>query len=148
MDLHGSELKKGVNGTGVTELHSDLGALGFAVPPAERSGSSFGSGTLAAVGKFQKGHGLPVTGVVDAATAAALSHAVATASGPAHAVAIVLNGAVSGRLADGDGVPIAGMSITLLSQQLRAQTPLGTRKPTPRASIRCGRYRLPRSLWH
>jgi hypothetical protein len=48
------------------------------VPAGEQEASSFGPGTnSAAVVQFQSAHGLPATGLVDAATAAALGLAVA-----------------------------------------------------------------------
>jgi hypothetical protein len=69
----GTRPKAGVAGDDVRELHAELSILDYAVPPAEQQGSSFGAGTDAAVRQFQAAQSLPQTGIVDAATATALS---------------------------------------------------------------------------
>jgi peptidoglycan hydrolase-like protein with peptidoglycan-binding domain len=73
MELAGRDLKTGVAGDDVRELHTELSSLGYAVPPEEQQGSSFGAGTDATVRQFQAAQ--PQTGIVDAATAAALHNA-------------------------------------------------------------------------
>src|SRR5271157_6017445 len=73
MTLQGRNLTQGLTGPDVAELQTELAQLSYTVPAAEQANSSFGPGTLAAVQKFQTGQELPVTGIVDAATAAALS---------------------------------------------------------------------------
>src|ERR1035441_4980496 len=75
MNLQGRNLTQGLIGSDIAELQTELAQLSYAVPAAEQANSSFGPGTLAAVQKFQTDQGLPPTGIVDAATAAALSTA-------------------------------------------------------------------------
>jgi hypothetical protein len=57
----------------VADLHEALLFLGFAVSAAERTNRRFGGSTRAAVARVQTEHDLPVTGEVDAATAAAIN---------------------------------------------------------------------------
>jgi hypothetical protein len=76
MNLEGRELQQGISGRDVTGLQTELSQLSYHVPEAERGESRFGAGTHAAVHQFQRDQQLPATGVVDAATASALSIAV------------------------------------------------------------------------
>ena len=57
----------------MVQVHRLLRTRGIDVSEAEISQGRFGSYTSQAVKSFQRQHGLPITGVVDAATAAALS---------------------------------------------------------------------------
>jgi len=75
MELLGRDLRQGLAGKDVWVLHDELDALGYTFPSIERRTSYFGPGTRAAVVQFQSGHGLRQTGIVDAATAVALSAA-------------------------------------------------------------------------
>jgi hypothetical protein len=70
-------LKLDQRGDDVRALHSELQLLGIAVPEGERQQGLFGPGTREAIVRFQTEQGLPATGIVDAATAAALETAVA-----------------------------------------------------------------------
>ena len=72
MNLKGRNLTQGLTGADVTELHNELIALGFTIPPAEQQAANFGQGTFTAVQQFQTKQGLPITGVVEATTAAEL----------------------------------------------------------------------------
>jgi peptidoglycan hydrolase-like protein with peptidoglycan-binding domain len=59
------ELRRGAHGAPVRELHERLESLGLAsADEPER----FGTATEASVEAFQRSHGLPITGVVDATT--------------------------------------------------------------------------------
>jgi peptidoglycan hydrolase-like protein with peptidoglycan-binding domain len=72
MRLSGPDLRAGMAGAQVADLHAELLQLGLAVPEAERGARVFGVGTAQAVASFQKAHGLRDTAVVDQNTAAAL----------------------------------------------------------------------------
>src|SRR5262245_13224828 len=79
MRLSGPDLRAGMAGEGVAELHAALTRLGFAIPENERQHHIFGVATAQAVATFQKAHGLWDTAVVDRKTAAALDRALADA---------------------------------------------------------------------
>jgi peptidoglycan hydrolase-like protein with peptidoglycan-binding domain len=70
-------LKLDQRGDDVRALHTETELLGIAVPDAERQQGHFGPGTRDAVTRFQTAHGLPATGIVDAATVAAIDAVVA-----------------------------------------------------------------------
>jgi peptidoglycan hydrolase-like protein with peptidoglycan-binding domain len=76
MTLQGRNLQQGLTGADVAQLQTELTRLSYTIPAAEQANTSFGAGTLAAVQHFQAAHGLPSTGIVDTATAAALGAAV------------------------------------------------------------------------
>ena len=76
MKFAGRDLKTGVSGDDVRQLHADLDNLGYAIPRPEQQESSFADGTDAAVRQFQTARSLPSTGIVDAATAEALRIAI------------------------------------------------------------------------
>ncbi len=67
-------LAKGMKGNAVMELQNDLLKLGFKLPQYGADGS-FGTETETAVKNFQYTYGLPVTGIVDQATANAIKNA-------------------------------------------------------------------------
>ena len=69
------KLTAGAFGDEVQDLHSKLRQRGVDVPAAEAERRFFGPGTREAVTTFQRANGLKVTGVVDAATEAALGGA-------------------------------------------------------------------------
>jgi len=73
MRLSGQNLRAGMAGDEVAELHAELILLGFAIPDTERRDQVFGVGTAQAVAAFQKAHGLRETAVVDRRVAAALT---------------------------------------------------------------------------
>ncbi|MDR3483154.1 MAG: neuraminidase-like domain-containing protein [Burkholderiaceae bacterium] len=72
-------LSIGATGDNVALLHTTLQQQGFSIPAAEITQKTFGSGTQQAVQQFQQKNGLPVTGSVDAQTAAKLAGAVSAA---------------------------------------------------------------------
>ena len=113
MDLKGRNLTQGLTGADVAELHKELIALGFTIPPAEQQAASFGSDTLAAVRKFQAQQGLAVTGVVEAPTAARLDEIV------------VLNTyTVSGTVTDPVSTAVGGLTVELVDRNIGADTSL------------------------
>lgn len=73
MNLRGRELNQGLRGTDVAELQRELAMLGFAVADDERRQSLFGPTTHRAVVAFQEQQRIAPAGVVNAATAKALS---------------------------------------------------------------------------
>ena len=100
-------LRKGARGPAVKELQEALIRVGVGV--VHGVDSYFGSATESSVKFFQRTKGLPVTGVVDGATAAALGLAAAPAPSPAPAA--LANGALA-RGARGDAVRRLQQSLT------------------------------------
>ena len=77
-------------GDQVKSVQTNLTKVGLTVPPTETAASTLGTGTAATIKQFQTVNKLPVTGTVDAATAAMLANA-ATVAGTSQS-------SVSGRL--------------------------------------------------
>src|SRR5438874_11909612 len=77
MNLQGRDLKQDLTGDDVKLLHAELTQLGLPIPDAEKQHATFAAGTREAVMRFQKEHGLPTTGVVEATTARAINQVVA-----------------------------------------------------------------------
>ncbi|GIF63988.1 hypothetical protein Ais01nite_20230 [Asanoa ishikariensis] len=75
MRLQGRELRAGMAGDDVKELHIALGRLDYRLPEQEVRHGIFGTSTAQAVAVFQKAQGLLDTAVVDARTAEALDRA-------------------------------------------------------------------------
>jgi Tc toxin complex TcA C-terminal TcB-binding domain/ABC toxin N-terminal region/Neuraminidase-like domain/Putative peptidoglycan binding domain len=73
MKLQGRNLSLNTQGADVALLHTELCQLGLTIADAETTAQSFEASTHAAVQLFQKQHGLPPTGVVDARTATAIN---------------------------------------------------------------------------
>jgi hypothetical protein len=101
-------LKEGDRGDTVLQLQNDLVGAGYMLSSVVAAGNSnFGDITDAALRQFQLENGIPVTGVVDAATVAALEHPRARphvpANGPAleHQAELGLTTGPLQRLADG-----------------------------------------------
>ena len=59
------KLEVGSFGEDVKNLHRKLAKQGFAIPSSEVDRAFFGPGTRDAVFQWQRGHGLPGTGIVD-----------------------------------------------------------------------------------
>jgi peptidoglycan hydrolase-like protein with peptidoglycan-binding domain len=76
MDPQGRNLSTNMTGPDVALLHSELGQLGYTVPPPETRRQFFDPITLQSVQDFQRKRGLPVTGVVDPPTASVINAAV------------------------------------------------------------------------
>src|SRR5687768_13999048 len=77
MRLSGRNLRAGMAGEDVAQLHAELMRLGFAVAETEARGGIFGVGTAQAVAPVQKSQGLWNTAVADRHTADALTRAIA-----------------------------------------------------------------------
>src|SRR5437016_610776 len=103
MELKGRSLTQGLTGTDVAELHKELIALGFRIPPAEQQAASFGPDTVAAVRQFQAQQGLAVTGGVEATTAAKLT-----------AIIVLNTYTVSGRVTDPVSAGVGGLTVELV----------------------------------
>jgi hypothetical protein len=73
MILQGRNLTQGLAGADVDALHGELASLGYAIPPTEAWAKQFGTGTLSAVEQAQAAAGVSATGVVDAASGAAIA---------------------------------------------------------------------------
>ena len=69
-------LYRGIKGTSVAALHSDLDELGLGVPEDERNRAEFGEGTEQRIREFQRERGLRETGVIDPETAEHLTRSV------------------------------------------------------------------------
>jgi hypothetical protein len=100
-------LKRGIVGGAVAKLHGRLSMLGIEVPVGERSDDHYGPGTEAAIQRFQSGRGLPITGVIDDATASALGLAGAQP------------GSIAGVVSQPDGTPLAGVAVRILQPGVR-----------------------------
>ena len=118
MKLHGRDLAAAMTGTDVVLVQYELVKLGYDLPPTERDESRFGPGTVQAVRSFQEAHELPVTGVVDEATAAAITAALEERDLTATYV-------VAGVVRDSDGAPLAGRTVRVFEVDLRAEEALG-----------------------
>ena len=70
VSIAGNGLQQGARGEAVKELQQKLSAAGVYVPGG--ADGVFGSSTKTAVSNYQRWNGLPVSGIVDAATAARL----------------------------------------------------------------------------
>jgi peptidoglycan hydrolase-like protein with peptidoglycan-binding domain len=77
MRLKGRDLRAGLTGNDVAELHDELEHLELSVPAGERKRRAFGPGTAQAVAAFQRSQGLVDNAIVDRHTAAALDRALA-----------------------------------------------------------------------
>src|SRR5215831_2039991 len=101
MVIEKSQLQPGAMGESVNHLHQRLALLGFEVPADERQDDLYGSGTEAAVRRFQAANGLPaVHGRVDEDTARGLG----------------LGGyptSVAGIVCRLDGTPLPGVAVRL-----------------------------------
>jgi hypothetical protein len=75
MNLEGRDLRPGLTGQDVTNLHDALAAAGETVLAPERESRTFGPGTQKAVESFQRSQQMPLTGIVDPATAEKLTQA-------------------------------------------------------------------------
>jgi peptidoglycan hydrolase-like protein with peptidoglycan-binding domain len=131
MNLQQRDLTVGLTGSDVATLHGELTQLGYSVPAQEQQASRFGSGTLAAVEQFLAAQGLPATGTVDAATAAALSTVITgstyvvtgTVSSPNHAAVGALNLQLVDKNVGGDQTLTTGITGSDGSYSLKVVIP-------------------------
>jgi peptidoglycan hydrolase-like protein with peptidoglycan-binding domain len=115
MTLPPRDLNAGSSGDDVRDLQANLVSLGYAVPPAEQQGSSFAAGTEAAVRQFQTTQSLPVTGVVDAATASAL-----------RSVIVGSTYGVSGTVSSPVSAGVNGLTVELVDKNVGADVVLAS----------------------
>src|SRR5258706_14413698 len=73
MRLNGRDLRSGNGGDDVRLLHRELAGIGLEIADPEAKEGVFGKNTLRAIRRFQDASGLPVTGIVDEATAKAIN---------------------------------------------------------------------------
>lgn len=115
---------------GTRVLHTQLRALGYTVPSHEVEEGRAGIGTRAALFQLQAALRLPVTGVLDAPTSAALDQALIVAR-QGHRL--------EGRIFFEDGTPAAGLALRVYDRGLHgAATRLGETKTDAQ-----GYYSLP-----
>ncbi len=107
MNLQGRNLIEGVTGADVGALQRELAQLGCAIPPAEAQATQFGAGTLAAVQKMQATKGLAATGVVDAATAEALTQLISECTY-----------VVSGNVSSTTSLALGGLKVQLVDKNV------------------------------
>lgn len=111
-DTTDDALRIGCTGQAVIELQEDLLALGYRLPEYGADGD-FGSETEAAVKAFQADMGLPVTGIADAETLAAIDTAIEDGkeSAPPIEMVKITGGTVNVRSAPGvEGTRVLGVA--------------------------------------
>jgi peptidoglycan hydrolase-like protein with peptidoglycan-binding domain len=113
MNLQGRDLQLNLNGNDVQLLHTELAQIGLPVPDDERQRDFFGQGTHDAIIRFQQEHRLAPTGVVDAATARAITQAV-----DASFYAVV------GTVVSPDRVGVGGLRIQIVDKNVGQDVPL------------------------
>jgi hypothetical protein len=118
MPIPAAPLRRGDRGAAVADLHRTLEAINRVVDKTERAGRIFGGATEGLLREFQKQAALPVTGVFDADTHAAITHMLADI-GPF---------TVFGQVTDADGQPIAGATVFAVDVDLRRTEVLGQAK--------------------
>ncbi|MEO8411741.1 MAG: peptidoglycan-binding protein, partial [Propionivibrio sp.] len=115
MPIPAAPLRRGDRGTAVAQLHRTLEAIHRAIEPKERDGRVFGGATENLISELQKQSALPVTGVFDADTHAAIMRMLADI-GPF---------TVYGALTDADGQPVVGATVIAVDVDLRRTQKLG-----------------------
>src|SRR5688500_190539 len=120
MPLQG-HLSKGARGEQVVRLHKQLAKLGFKVGKESRT---FSAATLAAVRAFQREHTFPVTGVVDARTAAELGRQARSGGKPKKANSSP-RFIVKGTIRRPDSTPLSGVVVRAFDAALRSEEVLG-----------------------
>ncbi|MGH9311292.1 MAG: peptidoglycan-binding protein, partial [Vicinamibacterales bacterium] len=118
MNLQGRNLELNLRGDDVALLQTELRQLDFQIadPPG-----LFGSTTLLSVRRFQAEHDVPVTGIVDARTAALINQAIEVQPRETWLV--------QGRLLRADGTPPPRSRVRAFEKQLRRDIPLGEAVP-------------------
>src|SRR5262245_45158541 len=107
MDFRGRTLLLDQSGDDVRLLHAALLDLGLPIPDAERQQALFGAGTRDAVTGFQQEHGLEPTGMVDEATARAVTAAVAAGTYT-----------VTGTVASPDRAALGGLAVRIVDKNV------------------------------
>jgi hypothetical protein len=135
MTLQGRSLQQGLTGADVAQLQTELADLSYTIPAPDQTASSFGAGTLAAVQQFQTASGLPSTGIVDAATAAALTAAVRPDT-------YTVTGTVSSAVNAG----VAGLSVQLVDKNVGGDVSLASAQTNAGGAYSITIYVSPASL--
>ena len=86
-------------------LHTELTLLNLSIPDNERQPGLFGAATLSLIQNFQQTHNVPITGIVDAATAKAINTAVDA-----------LTSTLSGRVYSAQRPGLGGLRIQVLDK--------------------------------
>jgi peptidoglycan hydrolase-like protein with peptidoglycan-binding domain len=130
MNLQGRNLQQGLTGDDVRLLQSELTLLNLAIPDTERQPGLFGPITLRLIQNLQKTHNLPITGIVDAATAKAINTDVDALHPP--------TSAVSGRVFSTQRAGVGGLRIQVVDKNAGPDVPLaeGTTNDRGAYSIR------------
>ena len=116
MNLQGRNLQQGLTGDDVRLLHSELTLLNLAIPDDERQSALFGPVTLRLIQNFQKTHNLPITGIVDAATAKTINSDVDAQHPP--------TSTVSGRVYSSQRAGVGGLRIQAVDKNAGPDVPL------------------------
>jgi hypothetical protein len=141
-------LGAGALGSDVARLHRVLGAAGHAIAPAEVAAQRMGVTTLGALHAVQRERGLPRVDAIDGATIRVLLelerniridvHEGGTAPAPKHGERPA---GVTGRLVNGDGVPMPDMRVALFAKHLRSEAPLGEATTNDKGAYAIGYHR-------
>ena len=118
MPIPASPLRRADAGPAVADLHRTFESLNRVIDQAERDSRSFGPATEALVGEYQQQSALPVTGVFDDDTRAAIVRMLADL-GPF---------TVYGRVTDPDRQPVSGATVVADDVDLRQRQELGRAK--------------------
>jgi hypothetical protein len=139
-------LNLGAVGSGVERLQRVLTFAGLMIEATEIGDREFGRSTLAALHELQRRRGLPESDEIDESTYAVLIEIeqnvtinINEGSTPTPSPPDQHAGRVSGTLTDGDGAPVSGVTITLLSLGVRSETAIG-RATTDRLGAYSIRY--------
>ena len=123
MRLAGRNLTFQMQGDDVAVLQRELRTLGFDIPNTEFAQRRLGDGTLKAVLEFQSARAT-ATGIVDAATAAQLSAAIADRQAPSVPDVRAPQSIVRGRVRHSDGRPLAEGLVMADDRDLRSSQEL------------------------
>ena len=118
MPIPATPLRRGDRGAAVAQLHRTLEAINRTIEPKERDSRVFGGATADVISELQTQSALPVTGVFDADTHAAITRMLADI-GP-----FTVFGAVN----DADSRPIVGATVIAVDVDLRRMQELGKTK--------------------
>jgi len=116
-----------IHGPAVKDLHASLGKLGFELPKTELDAQTLGTGSQDAVRTLQARYALPTTGLLDDATKAAVTIAIAGADTDKFRV--------EGRLFLDHGLPATGLVVRFYNRVFGGtDVPLGETKTDAQVS--------------